>query len=97
MITCPKPNVDVISRIKKDTKAKKDLREALLYEHVDFHDDTNNESTKGRKRTPITRSRQRMNPSVQTHKSTNKTTTTIIQQNVSNKDEDQSIDTYSRR
>lgn len=92
-ITCPKPNENVISRIKKDTKAKKDLREALLYEHVDFHDDTNNESTKGRKRTPITRSRQRMNPSVRTRNITNETTTNIIQQNVSNEDEDQTIDT----
>ena len=32
-----------------------------------------------------------MNPSVQTHKSTNKTTSTIIQQNISNEDEDQNI------
>ena len=32
-----------------------------------------------------------MNPSVQTRKSTNKTTTTTIQQNVSDKDEDQNI------
>ena len=63
-ITCPKPNEDVISRIMKDTKTKKDLKEALLYEHVDFDENTNNESTKRRKRTPITRSRQRMNPSV---------------------------------
>ena len=47
-VTCLKPNEDVISRIKKDTKAKKDLNEALLYEQIDFNDDTNNESgTKG--------------------------------------------------
>ena len=56
-ITCPKPNEDIISRIKKDTKAEKDLKEALLYEHDDFDDDTNNENTKGCKYTPTTRSR----------------------------------------
>ena len=72
-LTCPKPSDDVVSRIKKDTKAKKELKEALLYEQVDFEDETNTGNTRGRKCTPVTRSRQRMNPSVTTKKTTQRT------------------------
>ena len=72
-LTCPKPSDDVVSRIKKDTKAKKELKEALLYEQVDFEDDTNTGNTRGRKCTPVTRSRQRMNPSVRTKTTTRRT------------------------
>ena len=94
-ITCPKPKEYVISRIRKDTKAKKDLKEALLYEQVDFDQDKSNKTTERGKHTPITRSRQRMNPLVQTPKNTNDIITTTIQQNVSNENEDQNIVTVS--
>ena len=96
-ITCPKPNEDVISRIKKDTKTKKDLREALLYEHVDFENETNNESgTKGRKRTPTTRSRRRMNPSVDLRKKKTPSIAKTVEDTISSEDEEPNIVTIGK-
>ena len=39
-ITCPKPSDEVILRMKKDLKAKRELKEALLYDQSNINEPT---------------------------------------------------------